>query len=443
MSDYDECDEDYECEEEYEYKLEDDEFNNGFQNDFILQTEKYSLCNYANIHNSIDNYTAYLANILDISQNKADCLFKINKWNKDNILESTDYLITDDLIYHQNTLFCIICGDDKSNNVSLSCNHTLCLDCYQLYLTDKVMDIYSCIAIKCFEYKCNHYFSKSQIKSTLDADTFDKYNKLILQNYVLNHQKNMKYCPQLGCNVISVGDYNTNTVNCICEYKYCFKCYKDAHLPCSCQDLEKWENNVDEFNNNDIWLIANTKKCPKCLVIIEKNNGCDHMTCKNCKHQFCWICTDNWKDHSPNSEQCIKYKKDIIKNKKLLYDDKDVERAKIEINKLNHYNKLIQDVNKNIDEIKSLEKNNDNMQFIKYFKNIIDFNIFLKYCYIFIIYNIHENKELFIVNFNIIEENVKNCNLLIKNIIPNVINLNNQCVFNARIINNIINDLTK
>ncbi|KAF2856778.1 hypothetical protein T440DRAFT_356672, partial [Plenodomus tracheiphilus IPT5] len=33
-----------------------------------------------------------------------------------------------------------------------------------------------------------------------------------------------------------------------------------------------------------------TKKCPKCGRCIEKNFGCEHMTCVKCKHQFCWQC---------------------------------------------------------------------------------------------------------------------------------------------------------
>jgi hypothetical protein len=30
--------------------------------------------------------------------------------------------------------------------------------------------------------------------------------------------------------------------------------------------------------------------CPKCRVPIEKNDGCNHMTCPKCNHYWCWSC---------------------------------------------------------------------------------------------------------------------------------------------------------
>ena len=48
---------------------------------------------------------------------------------------------------------------------------------------------------------------------------------------------------------------------------------------------------------NDIWVRQNTKECPKCRVHIEKNQGCNHMTCRYCSHEFCWLCMRPYKTH--------------------------------------------------------------------------------------------------------------------------------------------------
>ena len=31
-------------------------------------------------------------------------------------------------------------------------------------------------------------------------------------------------------------------------------------------------------------------QCPKCGVPIEKNEGCNHMSCPQCNHYWCWAC---------------------------------------------------------------------------------------------------------------------------------------------------------
>lgn len=59
------------------------------------------------------------------------------------------------------------------------------------------------------------------------------------------------------------------------------------------------------------WLADRSKPCPKCSSPIEKTEGCNHMTCKKCKHDFCWVCLDNWRHHSSLTGgyfECNRYK---------------------------------------------------------------------------------------------------------------------------------------
>lgn len=49
------------------------------------------------------------------------------------------------------------------------------------------------------------------------------------------------------------------------------------------------------------WIRHNTKKCPKCRADIEKNEGCRHMTCINCKHEFFWCCLRDYRDRAQAS----------------------------------------------------------------------------------------------------------------------------------------------
>ena len=90
-----------------------------------------------------------------------------------------------------------------------------------------------------------------------------------------------------------------------------------AHRPLGCEKFSKWMTMIGGKDDslNEGWIKKNTKKCPKCGASIEKNQGCMHMTCRNCKHEFCWLCTGDWKAHGSATGgfyECNKFKKQDV-----------------------------------------------------------------------------------------------------------------------------------
>jgi ariadne-1 len=76
--------------------------------------------------------------------------------------------------------------------------------------------------------------------------------------------------------------------------------------------LDKWLQKASDESENVKWMLANTKRCPKCRSPIEKNGGCMHMTCSlaSCAYEFCWLCRGPWSEHGSATGgyyQCNKY----------------------------------------------------------------------------------------------------------------------------------------
>ena len=88
----------------------------------------------------------------------------------------------------------------------------------------------------------------------------------------------------------------SRSVQCKCGNSFCFACYKDIHEPINCEMLKIWEKKSNDDSETCKWISVHTKDCPKCFTPIEKNGGCNHMSCKTttCLYQFCWLCMKKW-----------------------------------------------------------------------------------------------------------------------------------------------------
>mmetsp|Transcript_46178 Transcript_46178/g.33956 ORF Transcript_46178/g.33956 Transcript_46178/m.33956 type:complete len:87 (+) Transcript_46178:231-491(+) len=70
------------------------------------------------------------------------------------------------------------------------------------------------------------------------------------------------------------------------ENLHCEKCkyeWTDPNLK-----VGSWEKKFME-TKSELSKLLYGNPCPRCDVVIYKNGGCPHMTCK-CKYEFCWYC---------------------------------------------------------------------------------------------------------------------------------------------------------
>ena len=79
-----------------------------------------------------------------------------------------------------------------------------------------------------------------------------------------------------------------------CSTSLCWCCKKEGHTPCSCKQVEAWEQ-MSSAENAEDRLKAKCKNCPKCGMgcYIDDKTACNHMTC-HCKHEWCWMCGGDW-----------------------------------------------------------------------------------------------------------------------------------------------------
>merc|ERR1712168_167070 len=96
-----------------------------------------------------------------------------------------------------------------------------------------------------------------------------------------------------------------------CRLEFCLdpKCNQEYHAPSPCSTLERWEKtkikfkktNKDELANIE-YMLENTKPCPKCNATTQKVDGCNKIRCRNCNHEWCWLCSKpcpNYKHEGP------------------------------------------------------------------------------------------------------------------------------------------------
>ncbi|XP_011627726.1 probable E3 ubiquitin-protein ligase ARI2 isoform X2 [Amborella trichopoda] len=234
------------------------------------------------------------------------------------------------------SIMCNICMEDISPNdvTTMDCGHCFCNDCWTEHFIIKIKEGES-RRVRCMAHKCNAICDEAIIRnlvSVKDPEVAERFERFLLESYIEDNGK-VKWCPSVPhCgNAIRIDGDSYCEVECTCGLQFCFRCSSEAHSPCSCLMWELWIKKCKDESETVNWLTVHTKPCPKCHKPVEKNGGCNLVTCL-CGQYFCWLCGGaTGRDHTWTGiagHSCGRYKSD---------HNKVAERAKRDLNRYMHY----------------------------------------------------------------------------------------------------------
>jgi len=305
-----------------------------------------------------------VAEILDIPPSATSILLREYKWSKERCIEV--FMEDSDRFQKKCGVFnrcnpkpppksspdgddiCPICYDemDEGSKMAMPCGHEFCIDCWHDYCVNAIdHEGPACVFMTCPEASCTEIVTEVEVEKAA-PEHLEKFHTFQLRNFVDSNTLT-RWCPGVGCERIACASTSTamEKEGCIahcegdgCNTSFCMVCGEEPHAPTGCKELARWNEKCRNESETANWILANTKSCPKCASRIEKNQGCNHITCQKCKHEFCWICLGDWASHGANTGgyyRCNKYDT----NTSNLDDTSDAAKAKRELDRYLHYYK--------------------------------------------------------------------------------------------------------
>ncbi|KAF8518051.1 hypothetical protein BU17DRAFT_49335 [Hysterangium stoloniferum] len=183
---------------------------------------------------------------------------------------------------------CPVCFCELTNPVQLGCGHNYCLTCIKQYLTSSEKFPIRCLGENGGS-SCDVPIPLATIKHVLEPSEEGKLLDTAYLAYVRQHPKEFHHCPTPDCQVIYRPAAEGTVLRCLsCLIRICAHCHVEDHEGMTCGQYRDHATGEESFK---AWKAAhNVKSCPECGASIEKNEGCNHMTCVNCQTHMCWVC---------------------------------------------------------------------------------------------------------------------------------------------------------
>lgn len=188
------------------------------------------------------------------------------------------------------------------------CFHRFCRECITEHCRSQINDG-NTRNIPCPQHGCKHMISYEEVHQVADPTLMKKFEDFLLRA-TLGDDASVVWCPRAGCGMAMYvqGGLMLICPSDTCRFSFCRQCRVEWHADATCEQFKQWQiENGQADARFEQWRKANTKTCPKCKSPIEKNGGCNHMTCGKCKHQFCWLCMADYKSGHFSDKGCKQF----------------------------------------------------------------------------------------------------------------------------------------
>ncbi|KAF2275942.1 uncharacterized protein EI97DRAFT_419629 [Westerdykella ornata] len=203
----------------------------------------------------------------------------------------------------EGTRECVVCSETygiEQFPTSAACTHEpeVCGECYDqsinAQLDDKAWD-----NVGCPTEGCDVVLQHADIHEIATQATQTRYDEACLQS-VLAADPDFRHCQRPDCNSGQIHENGTDgpIFRCqACGFRLCVIHNVPWHEDETCEHYDlrvKGRENEEQLQAKASLKVIDetTKKCPGegCSWPIEKNGGCNHMTCEFPCYRFCWLC---------------------------------------------------------------------------------------------------------------------------------------------------------
>jgi hypothetical protein len=175
------------------------------------------------------------------------------------------------------------------------CGHTFHIKCLGMHFHSKIQERQ--FPLKCPAVRCGQDAQQVDIHEVLDTEDIRKYEDFYFKKFVEERSNEYSWCPTAGCEYVFIYDHHNpmgaNFLCPLCLQNYCLDCRVQYHTGKSCGEYKADKINSTFSKDDEQFLSfvkgAKFKQCGKCKFWVERNQGCNHMTCR-CGYQFCYQC---------------------------------------------------------------------------------------------------------------------------------------------------------